>query len=98
MPSNPPSGIPQIYPRLAYRDPTEAIAWLSRAFGLREQEGARLCAENGEISLTETELGAGLVMIGAEKCPLGPNRLISSGHWSWLLVRGHESPLISPIL
>jgi uncharacterized glyoxalase superfamily protein PhnB len=64
MPRNPPKGVPQIYPRLAYRDPTEAVAWLTRAFGLKEREKARLSTEDGRISLTEMELGAGLVMIG----------------------------------
>jgi uncharacterized glyoxalase superfamily protein PhnB len=64
MASNPPHGTPQIYPRLAYRDPTEAVAWLERAFGLRERPDARLCTAEGKIRLTEMELGAGLVMIG----------------------------------
>ena len=64
MPTNPPKGVPQIYPRLAYRDPTEAVAWLTRAFGLKEREKARLSTEDGKISLTDMELGAGLVMIG----------------------------------
>lgn len=64
MPSNPPKGVPQIYPRLAYREPTEAVAWLNRAFGLREREGARRSTDDGKISLTEMELGAGVVMIG----------------------------------
>ncbi len=64
MPSNPPKGVPQIYPRLAYRDPTKAVAWLSEAFGFRERERARLSTNEGQISLTEMELGAGVVMIG----------------------------------
>ena len=64
MSSNPPSGVPQIYARLAYQDPTQAVAWLSRAFGFRERERARLATKDGKISLTEMELGAGLVMIG----------------------------------
>ena len=65
MPENPPRGVPQVYPRLAYSDPTAAVVWLGRAFGLRERETARLTSEDGTISLTEMELGAGLVMIGA---------------------------------
>lgn len=64
MATNPPKGVPQIYPRLAYRDPTEAVAWLMRAFGLKEREHSRLSTKEGRISLTELELGAGLVMIG----------------------------------
>lgn len=66
MAENPPKGMPQIYPRLAYRDPTEAVAWLQRVFGLRERQDARLATEDGEILLTEMELGAGLVAIGAD--------------------------------
>ena len=66
MADNPPKGVPQIYPRLAYRDPTEAVAWLGRAFGFREREGARQSTEDGGISLTEMELGKGLVMIGLD--------------------------------
>jgi uncharacterized glyoxalase superfamily protein PhnB len=62
--ANPPDGVPQIYPRLAYRNPTEAVEWLERAFGLREREPARMTTEEGKISLTEMELGTGLVMIG----------------------------------
>lgn len=64
MPSNPPKGVPQVFPRLAYRDPTEAVAWLARAFGLRERERARHTTEDGAIHLTEMELGTGLVLIG----------------------------------
>jgi uncharacterized glyoxalase superfamily protein PhnB len=57
--------MPQVFPRLAYRDPTAAVAWLTRAFGLRERERARLATPDGRITLTEMELGAGLVMIGS---------------------------------
>ena len=64
MPRNPPKGVPQIYPRLAYRDPTEAVVWLTRAFGLKERKTARFSTKDGRISLTEMEMGAGLVMIG----------------------------------
>lgn len=64
MPSNPPSGVPQVYPRLAYRDPTRAVAWLVRGFGLCEREGARLSTAEGVIRMTELQLGTGLVMIG----------------------------------
>ncbi len=64
MVENPPKGVPQVHTRLAYRDPTEAVPWLERAFGLREREGARVSTADGRISLTEMVLGAGLVMIG----------------------------------
>lgn len=65
MASNPPRGVPQIYPRLAYRDPTEAVAWLERAFGLQERVEARVRTLDAKILLTEMKVGAGLVMIGA---------------------------------
>jgi uncharacterized glyoxalase superfamily protein PhnB len=65
MPTNPPKGVPQIHPRLAYRDPAKAVAWLTRAFGLREQEGARQIDESGRMRLTDMVLGSGRVMIGA---------------------------------
>jgi len=64
MASNPPKGVPQLYPRLAYRDPTRAVAWLTDAFGLKERTPARLSDDSGRIELTEMELGTGLVMIG----------------------------------
>lgn len=66
MAQNPPRGVPQLYPRLAYRDPAGAAAWLSNAFGLREREQARRTSEDGGILLTEMELGAGLVMLSKE--------------------------------
>jgi uncharacterized glyoxalase superfamily protein PhnB len=64
MPSNPPSGVPRAYPRLAYDDLNAAVPWLERAFGFRERKRARLSNETGEISLTELEVGPdGLVML-----------------------------------
>jgi len=66
MPSNPPAGTPQLYPRIAYRDPTRAVAWLSSVFGLRERPDARIGDGQGGIALTEMTLGAGLVMIGGD--------------------------------
>lgn len=64
MPQNPPKGIPQTFPRLAYADPTRAVAWLGRAFGLRELEEARIAGPDGSIELTEMQLGTGRIMIG----------------------------------
>ena len=37
MPANPPTGIPRITPYLLYEDVAAALAWLGRAFGLRER-------------------------------------------------------------
>jgi uncharacterized glyoxalase superfamily protein PhnB len=65
MPSNPPAGVPRVYPRLAYDDLNSAVPWLTRAFGFREREQSRLTDPSGEISLTEMEVGpGGLVMLG----------------------------------
>jgi len=63
---SPPRGTPQIFPRLSYADPDAAVAWLARAFGLRERPGARLADAGGRVALTELELGAGIVMIGRD--------------------------------
>jgi len=73
MPQNPPRGVPQLYPRLAYRDPERAVAWLGRAFGLKERPGARFSGADGRLRITELELGMGLVMLGRE----GPHDLVS---------------------
>jgi uncharacterized glyoxalase superfamily protein PhnB len=66
VPESPPRGTPQIFPRLAYRSPDAAVAWLQLAFGFRERETARLSAADGRITLTQMELGAGVVMLGTE--------------------------------
>lgn len=63
---SPPDGTPPIFPRLSYRDPDAAVAWLERAFGLRERAGARLSDADGRVGLTFLELGAGVVMVGRE--------------------------------
>ena len=63
MADNPPAGTPQIYPRLAYRDPGAAVVWLSRAFGFTEREEERLEIPPGELLLTELQLGAGIIMV-----------------------------------
>lgn len=65
MTTNPPKGVPQVYPRLAYQNATQAVDWLTEAFGLREREDSRLSDDKGRIALTEMELGSGLVMIAA---------------------------------
>ena len=65
MVSNPPMGVPQLYPRLAYQDPTAAVAWLERSFGFQEHVPSRLADGEGRITLTDLVLGKGRVMIGS---------------------------------
>ena len=55
--------VPRILPRLAYQRPAEAVAWLERAFGFREDRGERISA--GEFLLTELELGPCRIMVGS---------------------------------
>lgn len=66
MVQNPPAGTPQVYSRVAYRDPGAAIDWLTDAFGLEEIADARVTVGNGRVLLTEMTLGAGRVMVGGE--------------------------------
>lgn len=64
MVNNPPQGTPQIIPRLAYRDTARAIDWLTQAFGLTERADARVATGEGEVILTEMQLGSGVVIVG----------------------------------
>ncbi len=64
MVSNPPRGTPQILPRLAYRDAAGAIAWLTQAFGFIERADARVATDQGDVILTEMQLGSGIVIVG----------------------------------
>ena len=64
MVTNPPRGVPHVYPRLAYQDPDAAVAWLERAFGLKEIPSSRLVDDEARIQLTDLALGKGRVMIG----------------------------------
>ena len=57
-----PGRIPSIYPRLAYRDESAALEFLTRAFGLTERREARM--EHPEGMLAWLEVGDGVVMIG----------------------------------
>jgi uncharacterized glyoxalase superfamily protein PhnB len=51
-----------VYPHLRYESPHEAIAWLSRAFGL--QERVRMARPDGSIITSKLETpGGGLVMV-----------------------------------
>lgn len=52
---------PAIVPVLAYDDLPAAVAWLARAFGLRERPGSRLAWQGG--GMTWLELDDGLIKV-----------------------------------
>ena len=54
--------MPRISPYLYYEDVAAALAWLERAFGLRER--MRIAGPDGEIAHAEVELAEGVVMMG----------------------------------
>jgi PhnB protein len=62
MPANPPENMPRISPYLYYEDVASALAWLSRAFGLRER--MRMPGPDGGIAHAEMEFADGVVMMG----------------------------------
>lgn len=53
---------------IAYEDTEAAIAWLTKAFGLREREGRRYVMDDGTIGHAELELDGDIVMLAT------PNR------------------------
>jgi len=57
--------VPDIIPWMRYEDAPGAIAWLCRAFGLREHFVLR--EESGGIAHAQLSLGDGLVMVGATR-------------------------------
>ncbi len=64
MPANPPENMPRITPYLYYEDVAQAVAWLGKAFGLRER--MRMPGPDGSVVHAEVELADGVVMMG---CP-----------------------------
>jgi uncharacterized glyoxalase superfamily protein PhnB len=62
VPANPPDNMPRISPYLYYEDVAGALAWLARAFGLRER--LRMPGPDGRITHAEMELADGVVMLG----------------------------------
>jgi uncharacterized glyoxalase superfamily protein PhnB len=58
-----------IVPFIAYEDAAAAIDWLSRAFGFRENESARMTGENGVIGHAELDVGDGSVIFLATPSP-----------------------------
>ncbi|MDQ2983421.1 MAG: aminotransferase [Actinomycetota bacterium] len=57
-----------VVPMLAYEDGTAAIEWLTRAFGFRENEPARI-SENGVVSHAELDVGDGSLVFLATPTP-----------------------------
>ena len=64
MPANPPKDMTRITPYLLYEDVAGALAWLTKAFGLRER--MRLPGADGKVAHAEMVLADGVVMMG---CP-----------------------------
>jgi PhnB protein len=60
--ANPPVNMPRISPYLYYEDVAAALAWLSRAFGLRER--MRIPGPDGGVAHAEMEFEDGVVMMG----------------------------------
>lgn len=64
MPANPPENMPRITPYLYCHDVAGALAWLARAFGLKER--MRMPGPDGVIMHAEMECAEGVIMLG---CP-----------------------------
>jgi uncharacterized glyoxalase superfamily protein PhnB len=60
--ANPPENMPRISPYLYYEDVAGALAFLSRAFGLRER--VRMPGPDGSIMHAEMEFEDGVIMMG----------------------------------
>jgi uncharacterized glyoxalase superfamily protein PhnB len=65
-----------IVPFMAYEDAAAAIDWLTRAFGFRENESARMTGDDGTIGHAEMDVGDGSVIFLATPSPdyQGPKR------------------------
>jgi uncharacterized glyoxalase superfamily protein PhnB len=57
-----------VVPTLAYEDGVRAIDWLTRAFGFRENDGARFMHE-GTVTHAELDVGDGSVVFIATPTP-----------------------------
>ncbi len=64
MAQNPPKGSPRILPRLSYLDVGAAVEWLTRAFGFREREEARISGRDQAVTLTEMDVCDSRIMVG----------------------------------
>lgn len=62
MVANPPKNMPRITPYLYYQDVAAALAFLGKAFGLRER--MRMPGPDGKVMHAEVELADGVVMMG----------------------------------
>lgn len=63
MAENPPPGYPRISPYLNYEDTEAMMAWLSKAFGLKERHSMR--GSDGKVAHAEMALEDGVVMMGS---------------------------------
>jgi uncharacterized glyoxalase superfamily protein PhnB len=65
-----------VVPFIAYEDAAAAIDWLTRAFGFRENEQARMTGDDGTIGHAELDVGDGSVVYLATPSPHyeGPKR------------------------
>jgi PhnB protein len=58
-----------IVPFIAYENAAEAIDWLTRAFGFRENRQARMTGDDGTIGHAELDVGDGSVIFLATPSP-----------------------------
>jgi uncharacterized glyoxalase superfamily protein PhnB len=58
-----------IVPFIAYEDAAAAIDWLTRAFGFRENESARMTGADGTIGHAELDVGDGTVIFLSTPTP-----------------------------
>jgi uncharacterized glyoxalase superfamily protein PhnB len=62
--------VPQtLVPFIAYEDAAAAIDWLTRAFGFRENESARVTVDDGTIGHAELDVGDGTVIFLSTPTP-----------------------------
>jgi uncharacterized glyoxalase superfamily protein PhnB len=58
-----------IVPFIAYEDAAAAIDWLTRAYGFRENEAARMTGDDGTIGHAELDVGDGSIIFLATPSP-----------------------------
>ncbi|MGI8771752.1 MAG: VOC family protein [Acidobacteriaceae bacterium] len=83
---DPANGFPRIMPALRYEDVGAAIAWLSRAFGLKEH--LRWADEHGAVQHAEMRIGTGYIELASasRKGFQSPKRLGAASQSLVLLV------------
>ena len=63
MPQDTLEGRPNIFPFLRYREASDAIEWLARAFGFEKQ--VVVPGPDGTVAHAEMSLGPGVIMLGS---------------------------------